>query len=63
MKKLSEQFLEISERTAAIENRVASIRQENLQEFEASASEAQHNLHDAQAAFTAKLDKRHTYHR
>lgn len=57
MKKLSEQLLEMSERAAAAENQAAAIQQENRQEFEATVAEAQRNLHAAQDAFTATLDK------
>ena len=57
MKKLSEQFLELSQRAAVWENRTAAIRQENHKEFEASVAEAQASVKSAQAAFTARLDK------
>jgi len=57
MKKLSEQFLELSQRAAVWENRTAAIRQENHKEFEANVAEAQASVKSAQAAFTARLDK------
>ncbi len=57
MKKLSEQFQELSQRAAALENRTAAIHQENRKEFEASVAEAQDAVRSAQTAFDAKLDK------
>jgi len=40
MKKLSEQLLEMSQHTAALENRAEATRAENRKEFEAHVSEA-----------------------
>ncbi len=57
MKKLSEQFLEMSQRTAVLENRTEDIRQGNHNEFEASVAEAQASVRAAQTAFNARLDK------
>ncbi len=57
MKKLSEQFLEMSERTAALENRVAATHQENRKEFEAHVAEAQAAVRSDRAAFAARLEK------
>jgi hypothetical protein len=57
MKKLSEQFREMSQRAATWENRTAAMRQENRQEFEADVAEAQASVRAAQAAFAARLDK------
>ncbi len=57
MKKLSQQFLEMSQRVAAWENQTETIHQENHKEFAATVAEAQAALLSAQAAFTARLDK------
>ncbi len=57
MKKLSEQFKELSQRAATLESRVAAINQENRKEFEANVADAQDALRSAQASFNAKLDK------
>jgi hypothetical protein len=57
MKKLSEQFLEMSQETAALENRVAAIGKENRKAFEAHVSEARARVKSFQAAFTARLDE------
>lgn len=56
MKKLSEQFLEMSQRTAVLENRAAARREENHMEFEADVTEARKAVQSAQASFEAKLN-------
>ena len=56
MRKLSEQFLEMSQRAAAWENKTDAIRQENRKEFAANVAEARATLRSAQAAFAARLD-------
>jgi hypothetical protein len=57
MKKLSQQFLELSQHTAALENRAEATRAENRKEFEAHASEARARVQVFQDAFSARLDK------
>ena len=57
MKTLSEQFIEMGERLAKTEKRVADIQQQNRKQFEANVAEAQAALRSARAAFTARLDK------
>lgn len=57
MKKLSEQLLEMSQHTAALENRAETTQAENRQEFEAHVSEARIRVQAFQAAFTARLDE------
>ena len=57
MKKLSEQFLELSQHTAALENRAEATRAENRKEFEAHVSEARARVQSFQDAFTARLDE------
>jgi hypothetical protein len=56
MKKLSEQFLEMSQRTAAQENRIAAIQRENQEEFAKHVAEARTRVQTAQSAFAARLD-------
>jgi hypothetical protein len=56
MKKLSEQFLELSQHTAALENRAEAIRAENRKEFEGHVLEARASVKSLQDAFTARLD-------
>jgi hypothetical protein len=56
MKKLSEQFLEMSQRTAALENRAAVRNEENRKEFEADVAEARQAVQSAQASFETKLN-------
>jgi hypothetical protein len=56
MKKLSEQFLEMSQQTAALENRVGAIQRENQEEFASHVAEARTRTQTAQAAFAARLD-------
>jgi len=56
MKKLSEQFLEMSKRTAALENRSEALRQENRKEFEAHVAETKSRVQAIQAEFGARLD-------
>jgi DNA-binding transcriptional MocR family regulator len=55
MKKLSEQFLEMSQHTAALENRAAATRAENRKEFEAHVSEVRTRVQSFQNAFAARL--------
>jgi hypothetical protein len=55
MKKLSEQFLQMSQRTAAWENRAAAGREENRKKFEADVAEARKAVQSAQASFEARL--------
>jgi hypothetical protein len=57
MKKLSEQFLEMSQHTAALENRTEATRAENRKEFETHVSEARTRVQSFQDAFTARLDE------
>jgi hypothetical protein len=57
MKKLSEQLLEMSQHTAAFENRAEATRAENRKEFEAHVSEARARVQSFQNAFTARLDE------
>ena len=57
MKKLSQQFLELSQHTAALENRAEATRAENRKEFEAHVSEARARVQALQDAFTARLGK------
>ena len=57
MKKLSEQFIEMSQRTAAWETRTAAVNEQNRKEFEADVAEAQQAANSAQAAFAARLNK------
>ncbi len=56
MKKLSEQFLEMSQRTAAWENRAAAQQEKNRQGFEADVAEARNTVQSAQASFEARLN-------
>ena len=56
VKKLSEQFLEMSQRAAALENKTDAVRQENHKAFESHVAEARAALRSAQAAFAARLD-------
>jgi hypothetical protein len=56
MKKLSEQFLKMSQRTAALENRAAVRNEENRKEFEADVAEARQAVQSAQASFETKLN-------
>jgi len=57
MKKLSEQFLEMSQRTAALEKHISAIQEENRKDFETHVAAGKAALRSAQAAFTARLDK------
>ena len=57
MKKLSVQFLEMSQRTAALESQAAATNAKNRNEFEAKVAEARAAVRSAKAAFTARLDK------
>lgn len=57
MKKLSEQLLEMSQHTAALENRAEATRAENRKAFEAHVSEARTRVQSFQNAFTARLDE------
>jgi hypothetical protein len=57
MKKLSEQLLELSQHTAALENRAEATRAENRKEFEAHVSEARARVKSFQDAFAARLDE------
>jgi hypothetical protein len=57
MKKLSEQLLEMSQHTAAIESRAEATRVENRKEFEAHTSEARARVQSFKNAFTARLDE------
>jgi hypothetical protein len=57
MKKLTEQFAELSQHTAALENRVEATRAENRKEFEAHVAEARASVKSFQDAFTARLDE------
>jgi hypothetical protein len=57
MKKLSEQLLEMSQHTAALENRAEATRSENHKEFQAHVAEARDRVKSFQDAFTARMDK------
>ena len=57
MKKLSEQLLELSQHTAAFENRAEATHAENHKEFEAHVSEARARVKSFQNAFTNRLDE------
>lgn len=57
MKKLSEQLLEMSQHTAAVENRAEAIHAENRKEFEVHVSEARAKVKSVQDAFTSRLDE------
>lgn len=59
MKKLSEQLLEMSKRTAAFETQVSVRNEENKQEFEAEVAEARKSVQASQEAFANKLDSMH----
>lgn len=56
MKKLSEQFNEMSQQTAAWEKRAAASNQKNRQEFQADIAEARTAVQSAQASFEARLN-------
>ena len=56
MKKLSEQLLEISQRTAAWENRSAALQAEDRKQVEADTAEARAAVQKAQTQFEAKLN-------
>jgi hypothetical protein len=56
MKKLSEQLLEMSQHTAALENRAEATRTENRKEFEIHVADARARVQSLQDAFTARLD-------
>jgi hypothetical protein len=55
MKKLSEVFLEMSQRAADLEKRAAAQHEEDRQQFEADRAEARKSVAASQAAFEAKL--------
>jgi hypothetical protein len=59
MKKLSEQLLEMSKKSAAFEDQAAARREADHQEFDAQVAEARKSAQAAQAAFAAKLDSTH----
>jgi hypothetical protein len=59
MKKLSEQLLEMSKRTAGWENRAAARNEENKQELEAEVAEAHKSVQSAQATLADRLDSVH----
>lgn len=56
MKKLSEQFLEMSQQAAAWESRVAAGNQKNRQEFQADIAEARNAVKSAQVSFETRLN-------
>jgi len=56
MKKLSQQFLELSQHAATVENQAESIRAENRQEFAAHVSESRARAQSLRAAFVARLN-------
>ena len=56
MKKLSEQFLEMSEQTAAWEDRADANREQDRKMMEADVAEAREAVKSAQASFDAKLN-------
>jgi hypothetical protein len=56
MKKLSEQFLEMSQQTAEWENRAAAEHEMNRKEFESDIAEARTAVQKAQTKFDAKLN-------
>ena len=56
MKKLSEQFLEMSQRAAVLENRTAAIQQENRKDFEENVvAPIAANLDKEEAALAAQM--------
>jgi hypothetical protein len=57
MKKLSEQFLEMGQRTARLEGEIAAFREEDRKAYEATVAEVQSAAQSAQAAFAASLNK------
>lgn len=56
MKKLSEQFLEMSQRTATWEEKAAASNEKSRQMFEADVAETREMVKSAQASFDAKLN-------
>lgn len=56
MKKLSEQFIEMSQQTAAWEKKAAAYHTENRKEFEADVADARKAVQSAQVSFDAKLN-------
>ena len=56
MKKLSEQFLEMSQQTAAWEERAAADDAASRQKYEADVAETRKAVQTAQASFDAKLN-------
>jgi hypothetical protein len=56
MKKLSEKFLELSQHTTALENRIEAARAEDRKQFQANAAEARARVQSFRDAFTARLD-------
>jgi hypothetical protein len=57
MKKLSEQLLEMSQHTAALENRAEATHVENHKEFQAHVADARSRVKSFQDTFTARMDK------
>jgi hypothetical protein len=57
MKKLSEQFLEMGQRTAKLEGEIAAFREEDHKAYEATVAETQAAVQSAQAAFSARVNK------
>ncbi|MBZ0300331.1 MAG: hypothetical protein K8J31_11340 [Anaerolineae bacterium] len=57
MNKLSEQLLELSQHTAALETRVEAARAEDRKEFETHTAEARARVQSFQNAFTDRLDE------
>jgi DNA-binding transcriptional MocR family regulator len=55
MKKLSEQLLEMSQHTAAFENRAEATHTANRKEFESHVAEARARVQSFRDAFTARL--------
>lgn len=56
MKKLSEQFLEMSQQTAAWEERVAASQEADRKELETDVAMAKNAVQSAQTTFQARLD-------
>jgi hypothetical protein len=56
MKKLSEQLLEMSKKTAALENKAVARNEEMERQFEQDVADARESAQAAQAALTAKLN-------
>ncbi len=59
MKKLSEQLLEMSKQTAALENQAAARNEKDKQDLDATVAETRKSVQAAQAAMAERLDNIH----